>query len=228
MFNLKTYFSEIERNMFSDVNRIAALGIMVLLFLLWLVNFPEYFSDLNDRLKMINNLFSVVGLLFSTIAMLIAIKSFEKSSLRPSLRIQVTPYLQSENSVILVVDSNKKVTFGRPHNEWSILLWNHGKASGKYPMVMMEFKGPAFREDAFSGWKAVKHAHGRGYYAFQWIPGELTVVYPGFSIQLPMLYFGNHRIENDFEVEFKCVADGAKCKSLIIPVQVKCGENKGK
>ena len=78
MFNLKTYFSEIERNMFSDVNRIAALGIMVLLFLLWLVNFPEYFSDLNDRLKMINNLFSVVGLLFSTIAMLIAIKSFEK------------------------------------------------------------------------------------------------------------------------------------------------------
>lgn len=162
----------------------------------------------------------VYGIITSSIAAFIAVLAYKKNSLRPNLHLRIHPYQQTDEIATLAVNSSNEVIPCRPHNEWSVILWNHGEASGKYPMVMMEFRGAAFKEIAFKGWKAVKHAHGRGYYIFQWVPDNLKVIYPGFSMQLPTLYFSKHRIENDFEVEFKCVADGTKSKSLTIPVRV--------
>lgn len=96
----------------------------------------------------------------------------------------------------LRVDSNGVVLASRPLNEWSLILSNDGEASAKYMItrIMFEFgshSGRFFKKDAFQGWKAVSHAHGRGYYGFQWSPVDSAILYPGFSMSLPKLYLAD-------------------------------------
>jgi hypothetical protein len=159
------------------------------------------------------------------VALLVAVLSYKNSLLRPRLTLRIIPLQQETQEVQLSVDKTYRVPLTRPRNEWAISLGNDGKAAAKYPMVRMIFEftshdRPYFNKDAFAGWEAVLHAHGRGYYGFQWTPNDSVIVYPGFGIALPTIYFSGKYFKSDFVVKFIYVADGVSISTLQVPVKL--------
>jgi hypothetical protein len=177
-----------------------------------------------------------LGVTLSILAIVVALLSFKNSILRPRLKLQVDPLQQISSQAILSVDSNNRVSGGRPLNEWPLTLVNKGKASARYPMVQMTFElasheGRYFKKNDFPGWKAISQAHGRGYYQFQWNGDNSVILYPGFPVSLPTLHFLGKSFESDFVVVFDFIADGIPRTTLRISVQIhrlKCPLPEGK
>lgn len=206
-------------------NRLLVISLLMVLVLIGMLFFPDHFGQIDTYLKPFANILQFCSLLFALIALFVAILSYKSSVLRPHLTLQVTPLQQVEDQVKLHVDSNNRVTLGRPLNEWAITLRNDGEASAKFPMVRMVFElpnhaMPYFKENDFSGWKAILHVYSMGYYGFQWSPDSSVIIYPGFSISLPSLSFSNKRFQSDFSVTFTFVADGVRSNTLRIPVKI--------
>lgn len=224
-FTFKSVFSVGKNTTDSISTIIVVLSILIVAITLGVLIFPEQYSRINKGLESFTNILSLLNFAFAWLALLIAIFAYKSSVLRPRLSLRVIPLQQVEDQVKLRVDLDGNVSAGRPLNEWSLILSNDGEASAKYPMVRMMFKfdldnGKYFGKDAFQGWKAVSHAHGRGYYGFQWTPEDSAILYPGFSMSLPKLYFWGKCFESDFTVTFTFIADGVRSTTLRIPVQI--------
>jgi len=205
---------------------LSSLMIMMIIVLLIGLHFcPEKINQVNLYLNPITNVLPLLSLIFAVLALIVAVFSYRSSNLRPHLNLRIAPLQQTGTEVQLSVDSNNCVNLCRPLNEWELALINDGEASAKYPTVVMRFELPShegkyFGENEFGGWKATAHAHGRGYYEFQWIPDSSVVIYPGFSIKLPTLYFQGKHFENDFVAVFSFVSDGAPISTIRLPVKV--------
>lgn len=221
----KTFWAVGGNTFITTPNMLLGLAALAVLAVISVITFAEQFVVLDNYLKPYSNVLTFFSLIFAFLALAVATFAYKSSVLRPLLTLQVTPLQQTTPDIRLFVDENSEVTIGRPLNIWSIHLANEGEASAKYPMVRMEFdlgshQGKYFGEKDFIEWMPVLHAHGRGYYGFQWIPSESTIIYPGFSILLPKVYFSGNRFENDFHVTFTFVADGVPSTSLRLPVRV--------
>lgn len=188
-----------------------------------IVVFPECFFQSDIYLKSLSNLVSFLSLLFACLAFIVGAMAYKNSILRPKLTLQIIPYLLEDNEVKLHVDENGYVLPVRPNNEWSVILKNIGEVSAQYPMVRMRFTlngGKYFSENSFQGWEAVSHAYGSGYYEFQWSQNSSSILYPGFSIKLPTIYFSGKYIEGNFSVDFTYIADRVSATNTRIPVKV--------
>lgn len=206
-------------------NILLLISALVFIIILGFCIIPEQYFRIDKELGALANTMSFLSLVFTGLALVVAIFAYNNSVLKPKLSLEVIPLQQVDDQVKLCVNAENIVS-GRPLNEWSLVLHNGGEISAKYPMVRMTFEFDVFRmgyfsEDAFPNWTAISHAHGNGYYGFQWSPDITTILYPGFSIKLPKVYFGGKRFEKDFVVSFTYVADGVEATTLRIPVNVK-------
>lgn len=206
-------------------NILLLISALVFIIIFSLCIIPEQYFRVDKELGLLVNTMSFLSFIFTGLALVVAIFAYKNSVLKPKLSLEVIPLQQVDTQVKICVDLDGNVSAGRPLNEWSLILSNDGEASAKYPMVKMMFKfdldnGKYLGKDAFQGWKAVSHAHGRGYYGFQWTPEDSDILYPGFSMSLPKLYFWGNRFESDFTVTFTFIADGVRATTLRIPVSV--------
>lgn len=223
-------FWSVQRTaIYSAPNLLLVLSGVVILVLDILLVFPEPFVQLDSYLKPFTNLLPFLSLMLACLTLIVAVFAYKSSVLRPLLTLQVTPLQQSSQEVSLPVDSDNAILPVRPLTQWSIRLGNEGEASAKYPMVRMNFEfhnydGRYLKEDAFTGWQAISHAHTRGYYGFQW-SSENIIIYPGFSVSLPTLSFYGKHFYGDFAVVFTYVADGVPATTLRIPVKVVKSDN---
>lgn len=210
-------------------NILLLISALVFIIILGFCIIPEQYFRIDKELGSLVNTMSFLSFIFTGLALVVAIFAYNKSVLKPKLTLEVIPLQQVDTQVKVRVDADN-IILGRPLNEWSLVLHNGGEISAKYPMVRMKFEFDAFRrgyfrEDAFQKWEAISHAHGNGYYEFQWSPDITTILYPGFSIKLPKVYFGGNRFEKDFVVSFTYVADGVEATTVRIPVNVEHIEN---
>ena len=212
--------------------------LVIILFLLLVVTFvilffSENLSSQNKKFADVSNIISIVSLLFSILAGLIALLAYKYSIRKPNLNVRVGQYLGKDKEFKMPVVRDKNghlvISICRPLTEMFITIENNGNSSARYPVIFIEFDNMFFGKGAFPGWDEVLHAHGLGYHGYKWSP-EDSIIYSGIPIKAPTLYFAGKsaplafRKENKEEtfthIKIKFTADKTGVKEFIIQIRL--------
>lgn len=222
MYNLKRFLKNNLVRHLTIPNYLIVVCFITIAVIIGMLFFQNNLISYDKYLLGFYNIFAFITLLFTVIAALIASLAYKNSLLRPNLKLEIYQYDSHGKENLLPVNQNtNKVLLSRPRTEWFLTMYNTGKVSAKYPVVQVIFKGQYFGQDSFAGWEQVLHAHGSGYYGFQWNPKD-TIIYPGLPVKLPTLYFSGKQIraEKGFDMIFKYAADGCSLTEHVISIEL--------